>query len=389
MNSHDTSFAKGASSPGRTKNKTWFLQPPKKVAFDIGGYFLLNTVLIYCLLFLTSDTFIGMIGIVWVGIIALRGGVFAGILGTAAINFSIFVATLLPFHKTIIVTHYLDDKIPSYAMGISQNLIVALVVGYISTLNHKLRDEMKLRERAQRDLEQKVSELETFGHKVAHDLKNPLLMISVSISSLTKQFSFSDNQKAGKKLTLINNGTQQMINIIESLLLLTGVKKIDSGEFGVFSISESVDEALRRMEYKIESNNIQVCKPDTWPSIFGYAPWVTEIWVNYIDNAIKYGTNPDPEARPVIVLGYDKNDKAGHVRFWVKDNGEGIAKEKAGVLFTELGRLHAGRRQGHGIGLTIVKLVVEKFNGFAGVESEPGKGSLFYFTLPVNNPGDI
>jgi signal transduction histidine kinase len=88
--------------------------------------------------------------------------------------------------------------------------------------------------------------------------------------------------------------------------------------------------------------------------------------------------------RPFIELGYDKPENSRHIRFWVKDNGEGIAKDKESTLFKEFTRLHIGNKEGHGLGLSIVKTIIDKFNGAVGVESELGKGSLFYFTLPEN-----
>jgi signal transduction histidine kinase len=71
------------------------------------------------------------------------------------------------------------------------------------------------------------------------------------------------------------------------------------------------------------------------------------------------------------------------VRFWVRDNGPGIAPEQQGQLFTEFTRLHQVRAQGHGLGLSIVQRVVEKLGGQVGVESDLGEGSLFYFILPA------
>jgi signal transduction histidine kinase len=78
----------------------------------------------------------------------------------------------------------------------------------------------------------------------------------------------------------------------------------------------------------------------------------------------------------------NSSDKAGYIRFWVKDNGEGIEPEKISTLFKEFTRLHSAG-EGHGLGLSIVKSIVDKFRGSVGVESDVGNGSLFYFTLPT------
>jgi len=368
-----------------------FIKSYKKVIIDIAIYFLLNSIFIYFSLLVVHDSMVAMVSVVWVGIIAWRGGVYAGLLGCFFMYLSIFIIMRLPSNATIGIPYYFNHRVPSFVLGLLQCIIVALVVGYISTLIHRLRIEINLRKKTQNDLEQKVAELDAFGHTVAHDLKNPLMVINVSINALIKEFESSDNAKANKKLAFISRGTKNMIDIIESILMLAGVKKIDQKEFKVFPVSESVIEALKRLEYTIESNGVQVNKPDTWPSAFGYAPWITEVWVNYINNAVKYGGKPAKGIKPVIEIGYDKPElthlKNGEsIRFWVKDNGEGIAQDKAGTLFKEFTRLHTKEHEGHGLGLSIVKTVIDKFNGVVGVESEIGKGSLFYFTLLVNEP---
>jgi signal transduction histidine kinase len=111
----------------------------------------------------------------------------------------------------------------------------------------------------------------------------------------------------------------------------------------------------------------------------GYTTWVEEVWVNYLSNAMKYGGRP-----PQIDIGATPLDN-GMIRFWVKDNGDGIPPEKLPELFTRFKRLNTLRATGHGLGLSIVKGIVEKLGGEVGVESEnvPGKGSVFSFTLPA------
>ena len=363
-----------------------FLQPAKKVALDLGIYFLINLVVVYGLLLLTADSTVAMISTVLVGIIAWRDGIVAGLLGTCLLSFANYIAVNLSVPNSILMVSYFNNKVPGVVMGISQCVIVSVVAGYISKLIHQLREEINLRKKTQRDLEQKIAELDAFNRTVAHDLKNPLMVVNTSIDLLINEFELNDNTKAKKLLSFINNGTKNMINIIESILTLAGVKKIDHKEFAVFPISESVNEALKRMEYSIESNNVCIIKPDNWPSVFGHAPWITQVWVNYIHNAIKYGCNQTSQIKPVVELGYDKMENSGQIRFWVRDSGEGIQKDKVGTLFKEFTRLHTGETEGHGLGLSIVKSVIERFNGDVGVESEPENGSLFFFTLPVKKP---
>jgi signal transduction histidine kinase len=100
------------------------------------------------------------------------------------------------------------------------------------------------------------------------------------------------------------------------------------------------------------------------------------VWANYISNALKYGGRP-----PRLELG--ATDGAdGTVRFWVRDNGYGLTTEEQARLFTPFTRLSKVSAQGHGLGLSIVRRIMERMGGKAGVESQQGLGSLFTFTLP-------
>jgi two-component system sensor histidine kinase/response regulator len=110
----------------------------------------------------------------------------------------------------------------------------------------------------------------------------------------------------------------------------------------------------------------------------GYAPWVEEVWVNYISNALKYGGTPS--AAPRVELGAETQGD-GMVRFWVRDHGPGIAPEAQLRLFTPFTRLDHVRAGGHGLGLSIVRRIVEKLGGQVSVASQVGEGSTFSFTL--------
>jgi signal transduction histidine kinase len=121
---------------------------------------------------------------------------------------------------------------------------------------------------------------------------------------------------------------------------------------------------------------VDIAYPDSWPASLGYEPWVEEVWVNYISNAIKYGGES-----PRIQLGATR-EPDGYVRFWIRDFGPGIPADQQSQLFIPFQQLEHTRAQGHGLGLSIVKRIVEKLGGQVGVESQPGQGSTFYFALP-------
>jgi signal transduction histidine kinase len=143
-----------------------------------------------------------------------------------------------------------------------------------------------------------------------------------------------------------------------------------------------VGEALYRMEQMIEEQNAEILRPIRWPQAMGYSPWVEEVWVNYISNAIKYGGHP-----PRIELGANPQPN-GQIRFWARDNGPGIPHEAQKRLFTPFTRLNQADIKGYGLGLSIVRRIVDRLGGTVGLESEPGQGSLFFFTLPKANEDD-
>jgi signal transduction histidine kinase len=132
-----------------------------------------------------------------------------------------------------------------------------------------------------------------------------------------------------------------------------------------------------RFEGMIREHEAEVTACDQWPRALGYGPWVEEVWANYLTNGLKYGG-----PRPRLELGADHNGN-GKVRFWLRDHGPGLSPDARSRLFLPFRQLGAG--QGHGLGLSIVLQIVQKLGGDVGVESEPGRGSLFYFTLPATS----
>ena len=140
---------------------------------------------------------------------------------------------------------------------------------------------------------------------------------------------------------------------------------------------EIVQEVMQRLTFTLRQFDATVHLPATWPVIIGYGPWLQEVWYNYMANAVKYGGRP-----PILTLGYDEQAE-GQVRFWVRDNGPGLAAAAQELFKLGVRSPNAGGQSGHGLGLSIVKRIVERLNGSVGVESEQGVGSTFWFTLPA------
>jgi|GEM_PF-867261 len=236
--------------------------------------------------------------------------------------------------------------------------------------------EARLREYT-RDLEASNAELDAFAHTVAHDLKSPLSTLVGFSEFLLESHADLSPERLEEELGYMVRSGWRMTNIVDELLLLASVRRQEQVELAPLDTPTLIEEARRRLRGIIEEYGAILELPERWPVAQGYAPWVEEIWVNYLSNAVKYGGDP-----PVIRLGAERVDQS-RVRFWVQDNGRGLTPEEQQALFTEFTRLDALRTKGYGLGLSIVRRIVERLGGEAGVESVPGEGSRFYFTLPA------
>lgn len=238
------------------------------------------------------------------------------------------------------------------------------------------RIEKVLRQQTQ-ELEIRNEELDAFAHTVAHDLKEPLAVLMGYSEVLKAAYIKASKVELDTCVQGIARSALKMGSIISELLLLASVRQMDEIEVTPLEMGSFIDEIKVRLGDMIASRNAELIVPATWPIATGYGPWVEEVWVNYVSNAIKYGGRP-----PRIELGATRLD-GDMVRFWVRDNGPGLTEEERARLFTPFTRLNQVRAKGHGLGLSIVRRIVERLGGEVGVESEPGRGSVFYFTLPT------
>ncbi len=226
-------------------------------------------------------------------------------------------------------------------------------------------------------LQDHIQELDAFAHTVAHDLKNPLLQITGYAETLLEFYHEIPSDEVLRGLAGIVRGGHKLGNIIEELMLLTGVRKAEVTQEPL-DMNAIVTEALQRLADMFQQQGVRVRVSDTWPTALGHAPWIEQVWINYLSNGCKYGGQP-----PVLELGVDTASD-GQVRFWVQDNGRGLTPADQARLFVPFTRLEQARAQGYGLGLSVVRRIIEKLGGQVGVESAgiPGQGSKFYFTLP-------
>jgi signal transduction histidine kinase len=284
-----------------------------------------------------------------------------------------------------------EDKVQAFTVGgvdyITKPFQAKEILARVQT-HLALRDLQKSLQRQIAERDRLIAELDAYAHTVAHDLKTPLSVI-VGFIRLLKDDGEMPEQVRQEVLQSIERGGLKMQNIIDELLLLASVREMTEDIIQPLEMATVVAEATKRMAHLIQQHQAQVVLSPPgkrWPAVLGYGPWVEEVWVNYISNALKYGGSP-----PRLELGFDDSGQSrpttNHqppttaIRFWVRDNGPGLSAEERERLFTPFERLHQARAEGHGLGLSIVQRVIGKLGGQVGVESHEGQGSVFWFSL--------
>jgi signal transduction histidine kinase len=227
------------------------------------------------------------------------------------------------------------------------------------------------------ELEARNEQLDAFAHTAAHDLKGPLGYMVGFAHVLEQDHAELSAEELRRYLRTIARSGRKMGNIIDALLLLASVHKMEEVKLEPLNMASIVDDVQQRLVYMIEEYQAEIILADDWPEALGYGPWVEEVWVNYFSNALKYGGRP-----PRVELGAT-TQADGTVDFWVRDNGAGLTIEEQARLFTPFTRLNQVPAKGYGLGLSIVRRIVEKLGGEVGIESEVGQGSVFSFTLPA------
>jgi len=269
---------------------------------------------------------------------------------------------------TNVIGHFL--RLISFYLAYKAIVETGLIKPQHVLFHNLVRSEEQLRQQAA-ELQNRNEELDAFAHTVAHDLKNPLATLIVAVDTLS-DFKVPPEEWKEYAEEIIATA-YHMDRIIDNLLLLAEARK-DDVPLEAIDMAEVVTNVRQRLGQLISQTQAKIVTPDHWPTALGHTPWVEEVLANYVSNAIKYGGQP-----PLIQLGANL-DLDGCLRFWVQDNGCGISPEEQANLFKPLSQLHQ-RSKGHGLGLSIVRRVVDRMGGLTGVESAPGKGSRFYFTL--------
>jgi PAS domain S-box-containing protein len=244
----------------------------------------------------------------------------------------------------------------------------------INITEHKTNEE-KLKQLADK-LSQSNKELEQFAYVASHDLQEPLRMVASYIQLLQRRYKGNLTAEADEFINYAVDGVVRMKTLINDLLVYSRVNTKESPLEDV-DLNKLVEQNRKNLAAAIEETGAEI-NAENLPTVRANQLQMNQLFQNLISNAIKFRK---PDTKPVVNI--TAKHEGDEWLFTVSDNGIGIDKEFSDKIFVIFQRLHnSSEYPGTGIGLAICKRIVEKLGGHLWVESEPGMGSTFTFTIP-------
>ena len=253
--------------------------------------------------------------------------------------------------------------------------IVGINVAIIETTELKKAEE-KLKETIS-ELERSNKELESFAYITSHDLQEPLRTIASYAQLIERRYKGKLDSDADEFIEFMVDGSRRMKSMIQGLLDYSRVGT-RGHEFREFDAEDALNYALSNLGSAISEVDAEITD-DELPVIFADKDQIVRVFQNLIGNAIKFSSDG---VQPKIHISSHKKDN--EYVFSVSDNGIGLEEQYSDQIFEVFKRLHSiGEYHGTGIGLAIVKRIIDRHGGRVWVESEPCAGSTFYFTIPT------
>lgn len=247
----------------------------------------------------------------------------------------------------------------------------------LNRIQASLRSEIEFRKKVEGELQEAMRKKDEFISIASHELKTPLTTIKAYIQLLERAIGPGDPTRMYVDRTLVQ--VQKLNNLIVDLLDLS---KIESGKLKfnkkVFNFESTLSSALEMIRQTYPDYQF-VLKGRPGVKLYGDEMRIEQVLINYLTNAVKYS----PDSKEVQVDVELRPDKELYVQ--VRDFGIGIQKDHQSNIFSKFYRVEdaANRFQGLGIGLYICSEIIRRHDGAYGVDSEPGQGSVFYFSIPV------
>jgi len=249
----------------------------------------------------------------------------------------------------------------------------------IRELEGEINERMRLQAEGEKYIQElniKNAELERFTYTVSHDLKSPLVTIKGFVGILNQDIQHNRSERVQNDLRRIENATDKMDALLKDLLELSRIGRVVNPpvEIDTYKLTQ---EALEMLDGRIRSKNVHITVSPNLPLIYGDRIRLREVLENLIDNAVKYmGNQADPQIE--IGMRIQENEQI----IFVKDNGMGIAPQYHKRVFSLFEKLNPAS-EGTGVGLALVKRIIETHGGRIWLESDGlEKGSTFSFTIP-------
>lgn len=228
------------------------------------------------------------------------------------------------------------------------------------------------------ELERSNADLQQFAYAASHDLQEPLRMVTAYLKLLREKLGEGLDEEGREFMGFASDGTRRMAILIRDLLDYSRVGS-RGGVFGNVDCAEAMDEALLNLRVRIEEEGAEVTVAANMPVVLGDHAQIVRLFQNIIGNAVKFRAKDRPPRIAVEVAG----DHSGLCHLVVRDNGIGIDPSFHARIFEAFQRLHSrAEYEGTGLGLALVKRIVDLHHGRVWVDSMPGEGSAFHIVLP-------
>ncbi|UHQ98994.1 ATP-binding protein (plasmid) [Natrinema zhouii] len=241
--------------------------------------------------------------------------------------------------------------------------------------NEKLKQTEKRLEQAVTELEASNERLEEFAYAVSHDLQEPLRMVTSYLKLLENRYGEEFDEDGEEFIEFAVDGAERMRSMIDGLLEYSRIET-QGDPFDTVDLDSVLDDVFTDLQFKIEGSNTEI-ERDLLPTVEGDENQLRQVFQNLLSNAIEYSGDQPPQI-------YISSERDGEM--WtlaVHDEGIGIDSSGTDRIFNIFQRLQSDDEQpGSGIGLAVCRRIIERHNGEIWVESEPGEGSSFFFTLP-------
>ena len=241
--------------------------------------------------------------------------------------------------------------------------------------NDLLREEIERRKEIENQLNLSNQELDAFASAASHDLQEPLRMVVSYLQLIERRYEAKLDKDGKEFLNFAVDGASRMKNLISDLVVYSRIDKL-AKKFRKVDTNKVLDRALNNLEIFIEESKAEITK-DKLPEVWSDTVQLTQVFQNLIANAIKFCDKPRPKIHISV-----KEDLDNYI-FSIKDNGKGIEAKHIPsifIIFKQLG--DRSERVGSGVGLALVKKIINRHKGDIWVKSKLGIGTTFFFSIP-------